>query len=216
MDVITLIQQNIEAQESVLDLGGMNLTTLPPEIGQAVHVTRLSLRRNQLMTLPPEIGQLTQLQILSAADNELEWLPAEIGQLHQLRQINLKNNKLIELPVEMLDLDQLELLRLDGNALELPDDILRKWDRPADILDYYQKYCVPEPEPEVLSIERKLAIYFNDQDLIKLADMLCVPEEEVNAPTHDERAEQLVAYHTKHGLAEELISLLDIYRPGYF
>ena len=216
MDVIALIQENIEAQEPILDLGGMGLTIIPPEIGQAIHITRLSVRRNQLITLPAEIGQLTQLQVLSAADNTLEWLPAEIGQLTQLKQVNLKNNKLIELPIEMLDLDQLELLRLDGNKLELPDDIVRKWDRPADILDYYQKYCVPEPEPEVLSVERKLAIHFNEDNLLQLADMLCVPAEEINAETHEERAEQIVNYHTQHGLADELINLLEIYRPGLF
>ncbi|MEM9776035.1 MAG: leucine-rich repeat domain-containing protein [Chloroflexota bacterium] len=216
MDVVALIQENIESQEPILDLGGMGLTIIPPEIGQATHITRLSVRRNQLMTLPAEIGQLTQLQVLSAADNALEWLPAEIGQLTQLKQVNLKNNRLFELPVEMLDLDQLELLRLDGNKLELPDDIVRKWDRPADILDYYQKYCVPEPEPEVLSVERKLAIHFGENDLIRLAEMLCVPAEEVDAPTHEKRAEQIVTYHTQHGLGEELTDLLEIYRPGLF
>lgn len=216
MDIITLIQENIAAQEPILDLGGMGLTVIPPEIGQATHITRLSVRRNQLLTLPAEIGLLTQLQVLSAADNTLEWLPAEIGQLTQLKQVNLKNNNLTELPTEMLDLDQLELLRLDGNKLQLPNDIVRKWDRPADILDYYQKYCVPEPEPEVLSTERKLAIHFSESDLIRLAHILCVPIEEVNATSHEERAEQLVYYHAQHQLAEELVSLLQIYRPGLF
>ncbi len=216
MEVEELIQQNIADQEPTLDLGGMGLTKLPEEIGQATHLTRLSLRGNQLITLPAEIGLLTNLNFLSAADNTIEWLPAEIGQLTQLTQLNLKNNRLAELPIEMLDLDRLDLLRLDRNKLELPDDIIRKWDRPDEILAYYQKYCVPEPEPEVLSTERKVAIYFDDRTLNRFIEMLCVPAEEFDGMDHDGKAERLVSYHTEHGLHDDLLALLEIYRPGYF
>ena len=120
------------------------------------------------------------------------------------------------MPVEILDLDRLELLRLDRNKLELPDDIIRKWDRPHEILEYYQKYCIPEPEPEVLSVERKVAIYFDDRTLDQLVVMLCVPAEEFEGMDHDTKAERLVSYHTEHGLYEDLLELLEIYRPGYF
>lgn len=216
MDATELIQQNINTQEPTLDLGGLDLTKLPAEIGQATHLTRLSLRGNQLITLPAEIGLLTNLNFLSAADNTLEWLPPEIGNLTNLTQLNLKNNKLAELPLEMLDLDRLELLRLDRNKFDLPDDIVRKWDRPEEILAYYQKYCVPEPEPEVLSVERKVAIYFDDSTLSQLIVMLCVPAEEFEGMDHDNKADRLVSYHAEHGLYDDLIELLEIYRPGYF
>ena len=216
MDILELITQNISAQDPTLDLGGMDLTKLPPEIGLATHLTKLSLRGNQLITLPAEIGLLTNLNFLSAADNTIEWLPAEIGQLTNLAQLNLKNNKLTELPIEMLDLDRLELLRLDRNKLDLPDDIVRKWDRPDEILAYYQTYCIPEPEPEVLSVERKVAIYFDDATLDQLIVMLCVPAEEFDGMDHDAKAERLVNYHAEHGLYADLVALLEIYRPGYF
>ena len=46
---------------TVLDLGDLGLTLLPPEIGQLTALTQLSLFSNQLSSLPPEIGQLTAL-----------------------------------------------------------------------------------------------------------------------------------------------------------
>lgn len=211
-----IILKNIAEQDPVLELGGLELTELPAEIGQATHVTRLSLRGNALESLPSEIGLLVNLTFLSAADNQLSQLPAEMGQLINLTRLNLKNNQLSELPLELLELEQLALLRLDGNQLELPPDILRKWDRPAEIVDYYKKYCLPEPEPIVLSTERKIAIYFDNDTLLKLADMLCVPAEELDGADHDARAKQLLAYHTKHGLKDDLMALLDIYRPDIF
>ncbi|MFK7804068.1 MAG: leucine-rich repeat domain-containing protein [Anaerolineae bacterium] len=211
-----IILKNIAEQEPVLELGGLGLTELPNEIGQATHVTRLSLRGNSLTALPAEIGSLVNLTFLSAADNQLSKLPAEIGQLTSLTRLNLKNNQLSELPLELLELDQLALLRLDGNQLELPSDILRKWDRPAEIIAYYKKHCLPEPAPIVLSIERKIAIYFDNETLLRLADMLCVPADELDGADHDAQAEQLLSYHTKHGLKDELMALLNIYRPNIF
>ena len=54
-----------------LDLKGLGLTALPPEIGQLTAVTELSLEGNQLTALPPEIGQLTALTELYLNDNQL-------------------------------------------------------------------------------------------------------------------------------------------------
>ena len=66
------------------------------------------------------------------------------------------------------------------------------------------------------STERKVAIYFDSDALLRLADMLCVPAEELDEYSHELRAEQLVAYHIQHGLEAELMALLEIYRPGVF
>ena len=44
-----------------LDLSGLGLTALPPEIGQLTELTELYLWLNVLTALPPEIGQLTKL-----------------------------------------------------------------------------------------------------------------------------------------------------------
>ncbi len=216
MNPLELIADNITNQEPILDLGGLGLTSLPAEVGQATHLTQLSLRGNDLESLPAEISLLKNLTFLSAADNQLASLPAEIGELTQLTRLNLKNNKLTKLPIELLDLDQLELLRLDRNDLDLPDDIVRKWDRPAEILEYYRTYCLPKPEPVVLSTERKIAIFFDSRTLNQLIEMLCVPAEEFESDDHEERAARLLSYHVEHGLEADLLDLLAIYRPDRF
>ncbi|MDX2215555.1 MAG: hypothetical protein SFY66_19985 [Oculatellaceae cyanobacterium bins.114] len=68
-----IIDRAIATHATTLDISGMNLTELPPEIGKLVHLKTLILGRrgydegkrleeltNNLTTLPPEIGKLTQ------------------------------------------------------------------------------------------------------------------------------------------------------------
>ncbi len=45
-----------------LDLRGLGLTAVPPEIGQLTGLQSLNLSINRLTAVPPEIGQLTGLQ----------------------------------------------------------------------------------------------------------------------------------------------------------
>ena len=45
--------------DALLHLGDLELSTLPPEIGQLTALTTLFLRNNQFSSLPSEIGQLT-------------------------------------------------------------------------------------------------------------------------------------------------------------
>jgi Leucine-rich repeat (LRR) protein len=70
--------------EKSLSLGAMNLTQLPPEIGQLTALTELLLFDNQLTSLPPEIGQLSALLELSLWDNQLKSLPPLPARLESL------------------------------------------------------------------------------------------------------------------------------------
>src|SRR4051794_11510038 len=85
----------------VLDLSGLGLKQMPPEIGQLTALMRLRLDSNQLTTLPPEIGQLTALTHLYLHSNQLTTLPPEIGQLPALTQLSLSRNQLTTLPPEI-------------------------------------------------------------------------------------------------------------------
>jgi Leucine-rich repeat (LRR) protein len=86
--------------------------------------TRLNLSGLGLTELPPEIGQLTELQTLDLSNNELQSLPAEIGQLRNLRQLELQNNQLNELPPQIGQLNNLQALFLGTNELEVfPDEL---------------------------------------------------------------------------------------------
>ena len=111
-------------QGTELNLGGLGLTRLPPEIGQLTNLTELYLQRNQLRTLPPQIGQLANLTELRFNNNQLRTLPPEIGQLANLMGLSLYNNQLTTLPPEIGQLAELTQLYLQSNQLTtLPPEI---------------------------------------------------------------------------------------------
>jgi hypothetical protein len=110
------------AHGTLLDLTGLDLLTLPPEIGELTSVTKLWLLRNRLETLPPEIGQLTTLQEFSAARNRLKDLPDTFGALGNLRKLWLDQNQINELPENISGMGKLEELWLYRNKLnKLPE-----------------------------------------------------------------------------------------------
>ena len=77
-----------------LDLSGMALTELPPELWELKNLKVLKLgyeytgEKNQLKEIPNEIGQLTQLTELNLSYNQLNTLPDSLGQLTQLISLN--------------------------------------------------------------------------------------------------------------------------------
>ena len=107
-----------------LGLYGLQITELPPEIGQLTSLKNLSISQNQLTSLPPEIGHLTNLQTLSVHDNQLTSLPPEIGHLTNLNRLDLYHNQLSHLPPELGQLVNLHRLDLSTNHLSLiPSEI---------------------------------------------------------------------------------------------
>ncbi|MEN3942517.1 COR domain-containing protein [Prosthecobacter sp. SYSU 5D2] len=154
---------------TVLNLGGLGLTALPPEIGQLTSLTELELSHNQLTSLPPEIGLLNSLRQLDLDNNQLSSLPPEIGLLTSLTWLFLSYNPLTRLPPELCrlrslvsfflectelqelplflhDLKNLEMLILHGNAqLDLPDEVLG-----ADYFEFVQGEKPASPQ-EILA-----------------------------------------------------------------
>ncbi len=74
MNSATLLSRPRQAAESgavSVDLSGLGLTVLPPEIGQLTNLTTLHLRSNPLTALPPELAHLTRLERLKLHGNPL-------------------------------------------------------------------------------------------------------------------------------------------------
>jgi len=92
-DPYTIAQQTIEefisSGEDMLDLSGLGLTELPPELWQITYLEWLDLSDNHLTRLPPQIGLLTNLKTLGVVGNRLTELPPEIGQLKRLEYLHL-------------------------------------------------------------------------------------------------------------------------------
>ncbi len=117
-------QAGLQAIIYRLGLQNINLTLLPPEIGQLRALSYLDLSNNHLTSLPKEIGQLRALTELRLDDNHLTSLPKESGQLSTLNYLDLSNNRLTSLPKEIGQLGALTLLSLSDNCLtSLPKEI---------------------------------------------------------------------------------------------
>lgn len=101
-----------------LDLSSLELTDIPPEIGNLTELEMLFLLNNQLSNLPPEIGNLTKLYFLNIGGNQFSNLPLEIGNLTNLRELYLGGNYLDEIPDEIYNLPNLFLLDLSNNSLD--------------------------------------------------------------------------------------------------
>jgi hypothetical protein len=107
-----------------LDLIGLGLTELPPEIGQLTQLQVLVLSNNKLIRLPTELGKLINLQELWLNNNQLSVLPIEFEQLRQLQYLTLSDNQLLKLLSEIGQLTQLEFLYISNNRLtHLPPEI---------------------------------------------------------------------------------------------
>jgi internalin A len=125
-EVLKKIEQAAKDKVETLALVGMELTELPPEIGQLSNLTKLDLSYNSLNTLPPEIGQLSNLTVLYLSYNSLNTLPPEIGQLSNLTVLYLSYNSLNTLPPEIGQLSNLTVLDLSDNSLNtLPPEIVQ-------------------------------------------------------------------------------------------
>src|SRR5688500_13862154 len=103
-ELLALIEQAEREQWEELDLSGLRLTELPPEIGRLRQLKRLhvglkgqTVRYNSLTSLPKSLGQLTNLQSLNLSFNDLTSLPDWLGQLTNLQSLDLTRNRLTTL-----------------------------------------------------------------------------------------------------------------------
>lgn len=130
-----LIEQARKEGNVKLDLSHLDLTEVPPEIGQLTGLQLLNISSNQLTAIPPEIGRLTNLQTLYIGLNKLKSLPVEIGQLMNLNTLWLYNNELISLPEWLINLPKLYDLQIQNNPINQPPPELLGEVLTADILD---------------------------------------------------------------------------------
>ena len=85
-----------------LDLSGIGLTELPDELWELTQLTSLKLSRNQLTGVPEAISRLTNLTTLYLSGNQLTGVPEAIFGLTNLTHLDLRGNPL-DIPQEILE-----------------------------------------------------------------------------------------------------------------
>jgi internalin A len=123
------IEQAAAEQWEELDLSGMNLTELPPEIGQLGQLKRLILGEfdwekmeivgNQLTELPQELWQLQQLEEINLSENQISAIPDAIAQLSNLQSLKLSSNQISVIPDTIAQLGNLQYLDLSSNQISV-------------------------------------------------------------------------------------------------
>ena len=117
-----------------LDLSGMGLTDLPPEIGKLIGLKKLVLGKfdsetferhgNELTAIPDVVFQLSQLEELHLSYNRITEIPDSIAQLSNLTSLHLSSNQITEIPESIAQLSSLTSLHLSSNQItEIPESI---------------------------------------------------------------------------------------------
>ncbi|RKP04705.1 hypothetical protein THASP1DRAFT_20830, partial [Thamnocephalis sphaerospora] len=130
-----------------IDLGGMGLRNVCPELFHYEFLTTLYVNHNQLSYLPAAVAQLRALRILDASGNKLTTLPVELGLLTELRELLLFDNMLTDLPAELGTLYQLETLGLEGNPIQDPVKSMISGEGTSAVITYLRDNCPPPAPP---------------------------------------------------------------------
>lgn len=123
-EAIRRIQEALETNKTSLDLKGLQLISLPPEIKKLTNLLYLDSSSNSLSSLPPEIEHFTSLINFNLSNNRLSSLPFEMEQLNNLKYLDLSFNKFSSFPMELVHLTNLKDLDVSFNLLpSLPPEI---------------------------------------------------------------------------------------------
>jgi internalin A len=133
-EAVRRIDQAAEEKLTQLDLSGLDLEELPPEIGKCTQLESLVLGNwdeekrkwvgNKLTEFPEVVLKLTNLKILSIAKNQITSIPEAIGQLSNLTQLDLCRNQITQIPEAIGQLSNLTQLSLTTNQItSIPEDL---------------------------------------------------------------------------------------------
>eukprot|EP01018_Ginkgo_biloba_P000048 Gb_21863 [translate_table: standard] len=111
----------IDGKVISLELAELSLQgILAPELGQLIHLQKLTLCENKFSgTIPKELGELENLELLNLRHNDLiGQIPSDLGNISTLKSLLLSNNQLDgSIPPELGNLVSLCELQLDRNQL---------------------------------------------------------------------------------------------------
>lgn len=120
-----LIEECRRSGAKKLALDGLDLSELPPEIGQLSGLEQLSIGQNLLTALPAELARLPKLGFLYAPNNLFREIPPVVFELAQLQSLTLRSNRLSVVAAAISRLRGLHTLDfgLNEQLTALPDEL---------------------------------------------------------------------------------------------
>jgi internalin A len=127
-EAVRRIERAADEKLMELDLSGLELEEVPPEIAKCTQLETLLLARsyekkkNKLTKFSDAILQLTNLKTLNLSHNQITCIPEAIGQLSNLTQLTLFGAQITQLPEAIGQLSNLTELDLEYNQItQLPE-----------------------------------------------------------------------------------------------
>ncbi len=144
-ELLQLIDKAADEGQTELDLAGLGLEELPPEIGKCTQLETLVLGKvkrwggadgkwtpqpitNQLTSLPEELRSLENLRSINLSGNPFGRMPELLLEMKQLKSLNLTSIGLTQIPEAIGKLPNLTKLDISFNLIE-------------DILEVLPKLC---------------------------------------------------------------------------
>ena len=154
-EALRRIHRAAEKNLTELDLAGLELEELPPEIGKCTQLETLVLGKldeekiewvgNKLTEFPDVVFQLTSLKILSIVDNQITVIPEAISQLSNLTQLDLDSNQITVIPDAIGQLSNLTELFLHHNQIVVISEAIGQLSNLTNLeLRFNQITVIPE------------------------------------------------------------------------
>ena len=171
-ELLQLIDKAADEGSTELDLAGLGLEELPPEIGKCTQLETLVLGKfdeekrkfigNKLTEFPDAVLQLTNLKILNLSNNQIAVIPEAIGKLSNLTQLDLRSNQITQIPEAIWQLSNLTQLGLFNNQITfIPEAIAQLSNLTNLVLSNNQITFIPEAIGQLSNLTE--LILFNNQ-----------------------------------------------------
>lgn len=105
----------------ILDLSGMDLSSLPADISKLTRLNVVILSDNEFTEFPEGLTEVSSLIEIDLANNKISRIPDSISKLNKLQVLNLSGNDISSVPQSLLEIKTLVNLDLSGNEINEAD-----------------------------------------------------------------------------------------------
>ncbi|WP_460856685.1 COR domain-containing protein [Rheinheimera gaetbuli] len=102
-----------------LALCEMKLTSVPKEIFELEHLSKLNLGDNLIARIPAKISTIKKLQHLQLYGNKIKQIPDSVSELKSLTMLNVGQNRINKFPVCIAELRKLKTCYLFNNDIKV-------------------------------------------------------------------------------------------------